>query len=309
MAQRRRARKAVITAAGRGTRQFPATRSIQKRCFPWWIRTVSPSRRFRSLSRNACEAVSKRSALWSAGAGRSRLSGISEGWMRTSAHRSRARPGRWSRRINSRICSGVSAMWSSPRRKGSGHAVFQARDWVGSEPFLLLLGDHVYTTPPGVPPCAARLLDIGEREGCSVTSVRLDPEDAVSVTGVVKCQARDAALPADAPARPTTLSPSKKADAGRGARLCHARCPRRLVSVPLRPAPVHAGNLRLPGASDRDEHARQERVPANIGAGLTARARRTALPIWTAPAGIPAFPTALRRRRWLCRCVAPSGAN
>ena len=29
-----RARKAVITAAGRGTRQFPATRSIQKELLP-----------------------------------------------------------------------------------------------------------------------------------------------------------------------------------------------------------------------------------------------------------------------------------
>ena len=39
----------------------------------------------------------------------------------------------------------------------------------------------------------AQILDVGAEYGGSVTSVRLDPESAVSVTGVVKChpQKRD----------------------------------------------------------------------------------------------------------------------
>jgi UTP--glucose-1-phosphate uridylyltransferase len=31
-----------------------------------------------------------------------------------------------------------------PTPEGYGHAVYQAKDFVGDEPFLLLLGDHVY---------------------------------------------------------------------------------------------------------------------------------------------------------------------
>ena len=31
-------------------------------------------------------------------------------------------------------------------QEGFGHAVFCARDWVGEEPFLLLLGDHLYVS-------------------------------------------------------------------------------------------------------------------------------------------------------------------
>ena len=29
-------------------------------------------------------------------------------------------------------------------QEGYGHAVYQAREWVGDEPFLLTLGDHIY---------------------------------------------------------------------------------------------------------------------------------------------------------------------
>jgi UTP--glucose-1-phosphate uridylyltransferase len=86
-----------------------------------------------------------------------------------------------------------------PSPEGFGHAVYQAREFVGDEPFLLLLGDHVYTTPAGVASPVAQLLDIAAESGGSVTSVRLDPEDGVSVTGVLKCEPLKAALPADAP--------------------------------------------------------------------------------------------------------------
>ena len=77
--------------------------------------------------------------------------------------------------------------------------MYQAKDFVDDEPFLLLLGDHVYTTPPGVPSPIAQLLDLAEEEGGSVTSVRMDPESAVGVTGVLKCRPRRPALAADAP--------------------------------------------------------------------------------------------------------------
>ena len=86
-----------------------------------------------------------------------------------------------------------------PSPEGFGHAVYQAKAFVGDEPFLLLLGDHVYTTAPGVPSCVRQILDIGAHEDGSVTSVRLDPESGVSVTGVVKCQPRDSARASDAP--------------------------------------------------------------------------------------------------------------
>ena len=85
-----------------------------------------------------------------------------------------------------------------PSPEGFGHAVYQAKDFVGDEPFLLLLGDHVYTSPKDTPSVIAQLLDLAAEEGGSVTSVRLDPESAVGVTGVVKCVPRRHNLAADA---------------------------------------------------------------------------------------------------------------
>ena len=41
---------------------------------------------------------------------------------------------------------------------GFGHAVHCAREWVGNEPFLLLLGDHVYASSTDAP-CATNSID------------------------------------------------------------------------------------------------------------------------------------------------------
>ena len=49
-------------------------------------------------------------------------------------------------------------------QSGFGHAVFCARDWVGDEPFLLMLGDHLYTSDTEEP-CAHQLLNAFEANG------------------------------------------------------------------------------------------------------------------------------------------------
>jgi len=56
-------------------------------------------------------------------------------------------------------------------QEGFGHAVYCARDWVGGEPFLLLLGDHLYASDTGVP-CARQVLDVYDRLGLSVLGLK-----------------------------------------------------------------------------------------------------------------------------------------
>jgi UTP--glucose-1-phosphate uridylyltransferase len=73
-----------------------------------------------------------------------------------------------------------------PSPEGFGHAVYQAKEFVGNEPFVLLLGDHVYTVPEGVAPVLSQMLDAGEQSGGSVTSVRHEAEKDVVITGIVK---------------------------------------------------------------------------------------------------------------------------
>jgi len=45
-----------------------------------------------------------------------------------------------------------------PTPQGFGDAVAQGEEFVGGEPFLLLLGDHVYLADRGAPPCAAQVV-------------------------------------------------------------------------------------------------------------------------------------------------------
>ena len=53
--------------------------------------------------------------------------------------------------------------------RGYGHAIFCARQFTANEPFLHLVGDHVYlsTAENG---CARRLVALAERERCTVSS-------------------------------------------------------------------------------------------------------------------------------------------
>jgi UTP--glucose-1-phosphate uridylyltransferase len=197
--RRRRARKAVITAAGRGTRQFPATRSIQKELLPLVDRdgVTKPTIQvileecFASGIEEVCVVVERDGQ----GPFREHFRAPTDDERRVFS----SKP--WAVEQADRLSDMASRLTyvEQPSPEGFGHAVYQAREFVGDEPFLLLLGDHVYTTPTGVPPCVAQILDVGAREGGSVTSVRLDPESGVSVTGVVKCRLRDGQRPADAP--------------------------------------------------------------------------------------------------------------
>lgn len=194
-----RARKAVITAAGRGTRQFPATRAIQKELLP--LVDVDGITRptiqiiieecLRSGIEEVCIVVEKNGQ----GPFASHFREAGEDERRVFASKPWAMAQTDALADMGRRITYV----EQPAPEGFGHAVYQAKDFVGDEPFLLLLGDHVYTTPEGVAPCVAQILDIGARENGSVTTVRLEPEKDVTVTGIVQCQPRNAALEADAP--------------------------------------------------------------------------------------------------------------
>ncbi|NLF17544.1 MAG: UTP--glucose-1-phosphate uridylyltransferase, partial [Lentisphaerae bacterium] len=74
-----------------------------------------------------------------------------------------------------------------PQREqlGFGHAVYCARDWVGNEPFLLLLGDHIFASNTERC-CAGQLLDAFHAGGqCSVVAVYPAPAAEVCHYGTM----------------------------------------------------------------------------------------------------------------------------
>ncbi len=67
---------------------------------------------------------------------------------------------------------------------GYGNAVQCAAEFVGKEPFLLLLGDHLYVSS-GEKSCARHLVEVAQLESCSVSTVQATRESLLPFFGVV----------------------------------------------------------------------------------------------------------------------------
>ncbi len=67
---------------------------------------------------------------------------------------------------------------------GFGHAVYCAKDWVGNESFMLLLGDHVYISNTQER-CAQQLINKFEKLGENICAVMRTPEDLLHLFGTV----------------------------------------------------------------------------------------------------------------------------
>jgi UTP-glucose-1-phosphate uridylyltransferase/mevalonate kinase len=71
-----------------------------------------------------------------------------------------------------------------PTQEGFGHAVYCAREAVGDEPFLLMLGDHIYRST-AEKSCARQLIDAYQQYGVSVVGLRRTPEHMIGNFGTV----------------------------------------------------------------------------------------------------------------------------
>jgi len=68
--------------------------------------------------------------------------------------------------------------------RGYGQAVWCARDFTAGEPFLHLVGDHLYVHTTGAGP-ASGLLDVAEAEECSVSGVQITRESLLPNFGAL----------------------------------------------------------------------------------------------------------------------------
>lgn len=71
--------------------------------------------------------------------------------------------------------------------KGLGHAILCAKSFVGDEPFAVLLGDDVVYNEEK--PCLQQLLDVYDATGASVLGCQTVPQDKVSSYGIVASEA------------------------------------------------------------------------------------------------------------------------
>lgn len=71
-----------------------------------------------------------------------------------------------------------------PEPLGYAHAVYCARSFTGGDPFLHLVGDHLYVSRDGHG-CAKRLVQVAENHACAVSAVQPTRENLLPYYGAV----------------------------------------------------------------------------------------------------------------------------
>lgn len=72
--------------------------------------------------------------------------------------------------------------------KGLGHAIYCAKSFIGDEPFAVLLGDDIVDSEV---PCLKQMMDIYDEYKTTVLGVQTVPEEDVSKYGIVACKEVD----------------------------------------------------------------------------------------------------------------------
>jgi UTP--glucose-1-phosphate uridylyltransferase len=182
-----RIRKAVIPAAGLGTRVLPATKAVPKEMLPLADKptiqyiveeavasgiehiTIVTSRSKRAIEDHFDVSPELEAALLRKG-DRARLDELTriESMARLSFVRQQ-------------------------RALGLGHAVLMAKDVIGGEPFGVLLGDDLVDHPEQ--PCLSQLIEAQARFGGSVLAVMSVPREQVSRYGIVTLEPGGPAAP------------------------------------------------------------------------------------------------------------------
>jgi UTP--glucose-1-phosphate uridylyltransferase len=72
---------------------------------------------------------------------------------------------------------------AQPRPLGYAHAIYCAREFVGRDPFLHMVGDHLYVSSGQA--TAERIVEIAQTEGCSVSGVQPTRENLLPMYGAV----------------------------------------------------------------------------------------------------------------------------
>jgi len=178
-------KKAVITAAGRGVRLYPVADTLQKGMLPVVDRDGLAKPVIQIIAEEALASGVEEICVVCAPGDEERYRRLL-GLLRENLLG--AYPGvDWAKEQAGRLDDLVRRLCFAPQREplGYGHAVYCAKDFVGSEPFLLLLGDHLYISHVAGQRCAQQLVELAGREECAVAAVQATREHLVGRFGTL----------------------------------------------------------------------------------------------------------------------------
>ena len=172
----RKVRKAVLPAAGLGTRFLPATKAQPKEML-----SVVDKPQIQYVAEE-CVASGIEHIIIVTGKGKNSIEDhfdSSPSLERFLEDRGKHDQAEMIRKISNML------QFSYTRQKeplGLGHAVLVARDLVGDEPFAVLLGDVLI---PGPNPATKQLIDVYEATGVGTIAVEEVPKDKTHLYGIV----------------------------------------------------------------------------------------------------------------------------
>jgi len=169
-------RKAVIPAAGLGTRFLPATKVLPKEILPVVDRPVIEYAVTEARDSGATDVILVLSPGKELVLKHFDRNPALELWLRERGKEKLIPAVRGAEGLKVR-----SVLQEDPL--GLGHAVLQARRAVGNEVFACLLPDDIFT---GAKPAIAQMIAVHERFGCSVLAVRRVPRSTIGRYGAIK---------------------------------------------------------------------------------------------------------------------------
>ena len=178
-------KKAVFPVAGLGTRFLPATKSSPKEMLPLIDKPL--------VQYVVEEAVASgiEQILFVTGRGKHNIEDHFDISVELEAHLYDKGKDRELSRVRE-IAEMVDIFYVRQRQAmGLGHAILCAKDFVGNEPFAVLLGDDIVDTNGSERPCLRQLLDVYDQRGASVLALEKVPMDNISAYGCVAASQLD----------------------------------------------------------------------------------------------------------------------
>jgi UTP--glucose-1-phosphate uridylyltransferase len=175
--------KAVITAAGRGARQYPASDTVQRAMLPLIDRDSVTKPVLQIIAEEAISSGIEEICVVCAPGDEA----VYRDQFRNYATNVQSAKGiDWAVEQARRLADLEQRLRFAvqPEPEGYGHAVWCARSFVGPEPFLLLLGDHLYISAESRR-CARQLIDLATAEACAVSAVQATREHLIHQYGTL----------------------------------------------------------------------------------------------------------------------------
>ena len=182
-------RKAILTAAGFGARLFPASHALQKELFPIVDSSGSAKPAILTVIEEAVNSGIEEIGLVVHELDKAVFEQFFTRKPRIENFNQLSKPDQKLAETILELGRRITFITQN-KQEGFGHAVHSAKNWVGNEPFLLMLGDHLYFSDTDIP-CAQQLLNAYEKTGHSTIGLIEEPVELLRKRGVVSGISQD----------------------------------------------------------------------------------------------------------------------